>query len=114
MIVSCKRPHNLFDLTNLWKNNVIDYMLEDHPSIEVHPELPVQVDKKLEDLSNQQAFDDLFNPWPEPSKQETEPAMTYELYQCQFRKSISPERQIEAQVWNHIHGRADLPPSHGQ
>ena len=113
MLVSHKRTHNLFNLTDLWKNNVIDNMLDDLPSVEVHPEPSVQVDKKLEDLLNQQAFDDLFNPWPQPPKQEIEPAMTYESYCCQFRRSISLKRQIEVQVWNHIHGRANLPTSHG-
>ena len=80
---------------------------------EVHPESSVQVDEKLEDLLNQQAFDDLFNPWPQPPEQEIEPAMTYESYFHQFGRSISLERQIEVQVWNRIHGRANLPTSHG-
>ena len=81
MIVSHKRAWNLFNLTNLWKNDVIDNMLEDLPSIEVHPEPVVQVDEKLKDLLNQQVSDDLFDPWPQPSEQETEPAMMYKSYQ---------------------------------
>ena len=80
MIVSHKRTRNLFDFTNLWKNTVIDNMLDDLPSIEDHQEPSPLVDEKLEDLLNQEAFDNLFNPWPQPPEQDIEPVMTYEAY----------------------------------
>ena len=81
MIVSRKRTRNLFDFTNLWKNTVIDNMLDDLPSIEDHGNVTPPVDEKLKDLLNQEAFDNLFDPWPQPPKQEIEPVMTYEEYQ---------------------------------
>ena len=114
MIVSRKRTRNLFDLTNLWKNDVIANMVDDLPSNELHHEPSGQVDEKLEDLLNLEAFDNLFDPWPQPPEQEIEPVTTYETYRRQFGRSISPERQLEAQLWNRIHGRADLPASHGR
>ena len=114
MLVSRKRTRNLFDLTNLWKDNVIANMVDDLPSNEVHHKPSSQVDEKLEDLLNQEAFDNLFDPWPQPPEQEIEPVTTYETYWRQFGRSISPERQLEAQLWNRIHGRVDLPTSHGR
>ena len=54
MIVSCKRTHNLFDLTNLWKNNVIDNMVDDLPSNQFHHKPLGPMDEKLEDLLNQE------------------------------------------------------------
>ena len=113
MLVSQKRTRNLFDLTNLWKKDVIANMVNNLPSNELHHEPSGLVDEKLEDLLNQEAFDNLFNPWHQPPKQEIEPVTTYKSYRWQFRRSISPERHFEAQLWNHIHGRADLPASHG-
>ena len=112
MIVSCKRTHNLFDLTNIWKNTVIDNIPDDLPSNEVFPNNSWE-DNKREDLLNQMAFDNLFDPWPEPIEQDDQPVTSYEDYYRRFSQSISPERQIEAQVWSRIHGRADLPTSHG-
>ena len=112
MIVSRKRTRNLFDLTNIWKNTVIDNMPDDLPSSEVFPNNK-QEDDKREDLLNQLAFDNLFDPWPEPAEQDDHPVTSYEDYRRRFGRSISPERQNEAQVWNRIHGRADLPTSHG-
>ena len=113
MLVSHKRTHNLFDLTNLWKKDVIASMVDDLPSNEFHHKPSGLVDEKLEDLLNQEAFNNLFDPWPQPPEQEIEPVTMYETYQQQFGRSISPERQLEAQIWNCIHGRADLPASHG-
>ena len=81
MLVSHKRTCNLFDLTNLWKNDVIANMVDDLPSNELHHEPSDPVDEKLDDLLNQEAFDNLFDPWPQPSEQEIEPVTTYESYQ---------------------------------
>ena len=61
MIVSRKRTHNLFDLTNIWKNTVIDNMPDDLPASEAFPNNK-QEDDKREDLLNQLAFDNLFDP----------------------------------------------------
>ena len=89
-------------------------MLDDLPSNELHHEPSGLVDEKLEDLLNQEAFDNLFDPWPQPPEQEIEPVKMYKEYCWQFGGSVSPTRQLEAELWNHIHGRADLPTSHGR
>ena len=73
-------------------------MVDNLPSNEVHHEPSGLVVEKLEDLLNQEAL---------------EPVTTYKTNRRQFGRSISPERQLEAQLWNHIHSRADLPTSHG-
>ena len=111
MIVSCKRTRNLFDLTNIWKNTVIDNMPDDLPLSEAFPNNKREDDKR-EDLLNQMAFDNLFDPWPEPVEQDDQPVTSYEDYRRRLGRSISLDRQIEAQVWNRIYGRA-LPTSHG-
>ena len=80
MIVSHKRTCNLFGLTNLWKNNVIDNMVDDLPSNDFHHKPSGKVDKKLEDMLNQEAFNNLFEPWPHPLEQEIEPVTMYEQY----------------------------------
>ena len=114
MLVSRKQTRNLFDLTNLWKNNVIDNMLDELPSTDDYNIPEDIIDAKTEDLLNQKAFDELFDPWPQPPEQEIQPVKTYEEYRRQFGRSISPERSVEAQVWNRIHGGADLSTSHGR
>ena len=80
MFVSHKRTHNLFNLTNFWKNSVIDNMVDDLPSTQDHHKPPALVDESLEDLLYKQAFEDQFNPWPEPPEQEIEPVTMYEQY----------------------------------
>ena len=80
MLVSRKRTCNLFDLTNLWKKDVIANMVNNLPSNELHHEPSGLVDEKLEDLLNQEAFNNLFDPWPQPPEQEIEPVTTYKTY----------------------------------
>ena len=55
-------------------------MVDDLPSNEIHHEPSGPVDEKLEDLLNQEAFDNLFDPWHQPPEQEIEPVTTYETY----------------------------------
>ena len=87
-------------------------MLDELPSTDDYNTSDI-IDVKTEDLLNQRAFDELFDPWPQPPEQEIQPVKTYEDYHRQFGRSISPERSLEAQVWNRIHGGADLSTSHG-
>ena len=47
MLVSHKRTHNLFDLTNLWKNDVIANMVDNHPSMRSIMNLQAQWMKNL-------------------------------------------------------------------
>ena len=89
-------------------------MLDELPSTDDYDNSSNVIDEKTEDLLNQKAFDELFNPWPQPPEQEIQPVKTYEEYRRQFRRSISPERSLEAQVWNCIHGGVDLSTSHGR
>ena len=89
-------------------------MLDELPSTDDYNIPDDIVDAKTEDLLNQKAFDELFDPWPQPPEQEIQPVKTYEEYRRQFGRSISPERSVEAQVWNRIHGGADLSTSHGR
>ena len=102
----------MFNFTNFWKNHVIDNVLDELPSTDDY-NIPDIIDKKTEDLLNQKAFDELSDPWPQPPEQDIEPVKTYEEYHKVYGQSISPERSVEAQVWNCIHGRADQSTSHG-
>ena len=56
MFVSHKRTHNLFNLTNLGKNSVIDNMDDDLPSTQDHHKRPALVDERLQDLLYKQAL----------------------------------------------------------
>ena len=69
----------MFNITNFWKNHVIDNVLDELPSTDDY-NIPDIIDKKTEDLLNQKAFDELSDPWPQPPEQDIEPVKTYEEY----------------------------------
>ena len=73
MIVSRKRTRNLFDLTTLWKNTVISHM-ENDLQTEEPPSGPVNIieepTEEDENRLNEEAFDNLFEPWPTEDDEE--------------------------------------------
>ena len=92
LILSRKRTRNLFDLTNIWKNNMMLNM-EQHLHDDVIPDVPDTPSEHSEtDSVRQAAFDDLFDPWPTDQVEEILPRSP--SYYEGFRRSPSPDRNI--------------------
>ena len=96
LLVSRKRTKNLFDFTNLWKRLVVEKMELDlhstfNPDV-IRDEIRMITGESSVITNNNQQIDERQSGASRPGR------ITHGS-----RRSISPERQVEANIWNLLH-----------
>ena len=96
LLVSWKRTKNLFDLSNLWKNLVVEKMELDlystfNPAI-IRDEMKMILGESSSSTNNNQTIEETQVVELQPRR------ITHGSH-----GSISPERQVEANIWNLMH-----------